>query len=157
MTQSAPSSLKPADILFDEWLVMSAQAGDARAFERLHARWQMRIARAAYRYTACPETARDLAQDCWVGIWKGPLGGWAKLIFGFTVVLGLTLLMVIYHIGSTRNPTEHTLWAILGLAVLIVMGFAKEWMFARMNMLTILREIKRLQLEVAMLREEQGK
>ena len=89
--------------------------------------------------------------------WKGPLGGWAKLIFGFTVVLGLTLLMVIYHIGSTRNPTEHTLWAILGLAVLIVMGFAKEWMFARMNMLTILREIKRLQLEVAMLREEQGK
>ena len=71
MTQSAPSSLKPADILFDEWLVMSAQAGDARAFERLHARWQMRIARAAYRYTACPETARDLAQDCWVGIWKG--------------------------------------------------------------------------------------
>ena len=86
--------------------------------------------------------------------WKGPMGGWAKLIFGFTVALGLTLLMVIYHIAITRNPVEHTLWAISALAVLIIMGFAKEWMFARMNMLTVLREIKRRQLEVAVLREE---
>jgi len=87
--------------------------------------------------------------------WKGPMGGWAKLIFGFTVVLGFIFLFVIYQLAhSTSNATVHTLWAIMGLALIVVLGFAKEWMFNRMNMLTILREIKRLQLEVAMLREQ---
>ncbi|MEO0420044.1 MAG: DUF6768 family protein [Pseudomonadota bacterium] len=87
--------------------------------------------------------------------WKGPLGGWAKLIFGFTVVMGLLFLFVLWQAASTTDhPIIHALWAIAGVAVLVIMGFAKEWMFARMNMLTVLREIKRVQLEVVSLREE---
>ncbi|MEM6493864.1 MAG: DUF6768 family protein [Pseudomonadota bacterium] len=89
--------------------------------------------------------------------WKGPMGGWAKLIFGFSVALGLIFLFVIWQLVQTSEPIAHTLWAISGVALLVILGFAKEWMFARMNMLTVLREIKRLQLEVAMLREEQRK
>ena len=87
--------------------------------------------------------------------WKGPLGGWAKLIFGFSVALGLLFVFVVWKVAtSTDNYVAHTLWAISGVALLVILGFAKEWMFARMNMLTILREVKRLQLEVAMLRED---
>ncbi|MEO0464299.1 MAG: DUF6768 family protein [Pseudomonadota bacterium] len=87
--------------------------------------------------------------------WKGPLGGWAKLIFGFTVVLGFLFVFVMWKVAtSTDNYVAHTLWAISGVALLVILGFAKEWMFARMNMLTVLREIKRLQIEVALLREE---
>ena len=87
--------------------------------------------------------------------WKGPMGGWAKLIFAFTAALGVLFLFVIWKAAtSTDNIAAHTLWAISGVALLVVIGFAKEWMFARMNMLTVLREIKRLQLEVAMLRDE---
>ncbi|MEP5937226.1 MAG: DUF6768 family protein [Erythrobacter sp.] len=87
--------------------------------------------------------------------WKGPLGGWAKLIFAFTVVLGLLFIYVIWQVAhSTTNPMVHALWAICGVALLVVIGFAKEWMFARMNMLTILREIKRLQVQVAQLSEQ---
>ena len=87
--------------------------------------------------------------------WKGPLGGWAKLIFGFTVVLGVLFLIVLWQLAhTTDNAIAHILWAVMGVALLVIIGFAKEWMFARMNMLTILREVKRLQLEVAMLREQ---
>lgn len=87
--------------------------------------------------------------------WKGPMGGWAKLIFGFTFMLGMLLLFVIYQVAhSTDNAIVHALWAIAALAVIVIMGFAKEWMFARMNMLTILREIKRLQVQVTVLSEE---
>ncbi len=87
--------------------------------------------------------------------WKGPMGGWAKLIFGFTVVLGCGFLFVIWQLAhSTDNALSHALWAICGVALLIIIGFAKEWMFARMNMLTILREVKRLQVQVAMLSED---
>lgn len=71
MIQSAASKSNDADIVFDELLVVMAQSGDARAFERLHQRWHRRLARAALRYTGSPEAARDLSQDCWMGIWKG--------------------------------------------------------------------------------------
>ncbi len=86
--------------------------------------------------------------------WQGPLGGWAKLVFAFAVVLGGLLLFTIWQVAHTRDPIEHTLWAIAALAVLIVQGFIKEWMFARMNMLTIFREVKRLQVQVAILAEK---
>lgn len=71
MTQSVRPSPLQSDALFDELLVMMAQAGDARAFDRLHARWHRKLARAALRYTGNAESARDLSQDCWLAIWKG--------------------------------------------------------------------------------------
>jgi len=87
--------------------------------------------------------------------WKGPLGGWTKLIFGFTVLMGFLFLFVIWQLAnSAHHPFVHVLWAIAGVALLVILGFAKEWMFARMNMITILREVKRVQIEVALLREE---
>ncbi len=57
--------------IFDELLVMLVAQGDGRAMQRLHARWSPRLARAALRYTGDPEIARDLVQECWIGIWKG--------------------------------------------------------------------------------------
>lgn len=90
--------------------------------------------------------------------WKGPMGGWAKFAFGMSVVFGLLMLGVIYKvIHSTDSAFEHSMWAIALLAVLIMLGFIKQWMFERMNMLTILREVKRLQVQVALLSEDRTK
>lgn len=71
MSQSTPSASPKSEAVYDELLVMMAQNGDARAFERLHLRWHRRLARAALRYTGSAEAARDLSQDCWLAIWKG--------------------------------------------------------------------------------------
>lgn len=57
--------------VFDELLVVLVKQGDSRAMERLHARWSPRLARAALRFTGDAELARDLVQDCWIGIWRG--------------------------------------------------------------------------------------
>lgn len=57
--------------LYDEWLVMMAMAGEAGAAERLYKRWNPRLARAARRYGIADEEALDLAQDCWLAIFKG--------------------------------------------------------------------------------------
>ncbi len=107
-----------------------------------------------YEFLNSLEADRGLFQQ--IGdTWKGPLGGWAKLIFAFTVAMGFLFLFVIWQAAQTTDhPMLHTLWAICGVALLIIIGFAKEWMFARMNMLTILREIKRLQVQVALLTEQ---
>lgn len=72
MTQGVPPAAGPKSAdLFDELLVMLVQQGDKAAMERLYTRWNRRLARAAYRYTGDAESARDLVQDCWVGVWKG--------------------------------------------------------------------------------------
>ncbi|MEM8724381.1 MAG: RNA polymerase sigma factor [Pseudomonadota bacterium] len=72
MTQSSRLAQAPRSAaLFDELLVTLIQQGDTRAMERLHKRWNARLARAALRYTGDPEMARDLAQECWIGLWKG--------------------------------------------------------------------------------------
>jgi len=66
--QSDPNQ---AGELFDELLVVLAQRGDRRALERLYRRWSPRLLRAARRYCGDDDAASDLAQECWIGIWKG--------------------------------------------------------------------------------------
>ncbi|MDT8280050.1 MAG: RNA polymerase sigma factor [Erythrobacter sp.] len=66
-----PDPAPNSGAIFDELLVVLVAQGDGRAMERLHARWTPRLARAALRYTGDPEIARDLVQECWIGIWKG--------------------------------------------------------------------------------------
>ena len=59
--------------------------------------------------------------------WKGPLGGWAKLIFGFTVALGLLFVFVLWNVAhSTHHPIIHAIWAIAGVALLVIIGFARS-------------------------------
>jgi len=71
MTHSNRLDAPLSGALFDELLVMLAQQGDEGAMARLHKRWTPRLQRAALRYTGDVELARDLAQECWLSIWKG--------------------------------------------------------------------------------------
>ncbi len=83
----------------------------------------------------------------------GTLGGWAKLVFAIAVLLGAFMLYAAY-LTLTADTYEAALgWGMALIGTLILQGFVKEWLFARMNMLTVLREVKRLQVQVAMLSE----
>ncbi|MEM7780226.1 MAG: RNA polymerase sigma factor [Pseudomonadota bacterium] len=66
-----PSPAPQSGVLFDEMLVVLAQSGDTRAGARLYRRWAPRLARAARRYSAGDDNAQDIAQECWLAIWKG--------------------------------------------------------------------------------------
>lgn len=70
-TPPARAARPDAGALFDEWLVLLAQRGDRGAAERLYRRWNPRLARAARRYGVGDEAALDLAQECWLAIFKG--------------------------------------------------------------------------------------
>lgn len=84
---------------------------------------------------------------------KGPLGGWAKFSMGIAICVGFGLAYVFYR-AITADTTDGILgWGLTCIALLIMQGFLKEWMFARMNMLTLLAEVKRLQVQVALLGE----
>ena len=84
---------------------------------------------------------------------KGPLGGWAKFSFVIAICIGLALAYTFYR-AMTAGGDAMLGWGLVVIALLIMQGFLKEWMFARMNMLTLLAEIKRLQVQVALLSED---
>ncbi|TMM48842.1 DUF6768 family protein [Qipengyuania marisflavi] len=80
----------------------------------------------------------------------GPLGGWAKMAFVLSFVIGLGLVYSAWQVFTVADTAAIIRWAAVTLALLIMQGFLKQWMFSRMNMLSILREVKRLQLQLAM-------
>lgn len=57
--------------MFDELLVIMVQTGERGAADRLFQRWHPRLLKAARRYCGDDDAARDLVQECWLGIWKG--------------------------------------------------------------------------------------
>ena len=84
----------------------------------------------------------------------GALGDWAKLMMVMAFVIGFAVLYTFYRMLTADALDDRIVWGVLSLATLIMQGFLKEWMFARMNMLNVLREVKRLQVQVAMLADE---
>ena len=83
----------------------------------------------------------------------GPLGGWAKLVFAVAALLAALLFYSVWQLISTTDLRQMILWTAATLGILIALGFTKEWFFSRMNLLTVLREIKRLELRLAELEE----
>ncbi|MEM9500750.1 MAG: DUF6768 family protein [Pseudomonadota bacterium] len=84
----------------------------------------------------------------------GPLGGWAKLIFVVTAALAAGTFYAIWEAFHAQATRELILWSAGALVGFMATGFTKDWFFNRMNMLNILREVKRLQVQVALLSEK---
>jgi hypothetical protein len=85
---------------------------------------------------------------------KGPLGGWAKLVaFNSTLLVALMAVAVWQMIVA---PTDRSLilWTAVALGALFVQAMLKQWFFERMNLLTLLRELKRIELRVARIEEK---
>ncbi|MGQ0589218.1 MAG: RNA polymerase sigma factor [Sphingosinicella sp.] len=57
--------------LLDEYLLVSARAGDRRAFEALARRWQKKLLAHARRLLGDAEGARDAVQEGWLEIVRG--------------------------------------------------------------------------------------
>lgn len=86
----------------------------------------------------------------------GPLGGWAKVVFAMTFVLGILLIASVWQLLTADTTRDQILWATAAMALVMSTGFLKDWLFSRMNMFTVLREVKRLQVQVAMLESKTG-
>ena len=86
----------------------------------------------------------------------GPLGGWAKFAFGLTFVLGIGLAFAVWKMFTVDETRDLIVWATAAIVLINAQGFLKQWLFSRMGLFTILREVKRLQVQVAMLEAKAG-
>ncbi|MEP0393270.1 MAG: DUF6768 family protein [Erythrobacter sp.] len=86
----------------------------------------------------------------------GPLAWWARFAFVIAIAIGIGLSYSFFR-AITADTTDAMMgWGLTSIGLLIMQGFLKEWMFARMTMLTLLSELKRLQVQVALLGEGRG-
>ncbi|MGP1352006.1 MAG: DUF6768 family protein [Parasphingopyxis sp.] len=85
----------------------------------------------------------------------GPLGGWAKLVFVIAFLMAMVMFYTIYRVSIAETDREFFGWALGALAALISTGMIKQWFFERMNLMAVLRELKRIELRVARM-EERG-
>ena len=84
---------------------------------------------------------------------KGPMRFWSYLI---TVVTFLWFLFAIYcgwQALQAEALRETVLWSVGFLLSFQAVGLLKMWMFDRMNLLSLLAEMKRIELRVAQLSE----
>ncbi len=59
------------DAVYDQWLVLRCQGGDAKAFSELFSRWHPRLLRHARRLLDSADEASDATQDAWLSITGG--------------------------------------------------------------------------------------
>ena len=83
----------------------------------------------------------------------GPLGGWAKLVFVIAFLMAMVMFYTIYRVSIAETDREFFGWALGALAALISTGMIKQWFFERMNLMAVLRELKRIELRVARMEE----
>lgn len=62
---------KTKENIFDELLVLQFQSGQKIALTILVKRWHKKIIYHSYKFTKSKEASKDIAQDCWVIIFKG--------------------------------------------------------------------------------------
>jgi hypothetical protein len=78
----------------------------------------------------------------------GPLGGWAKLVMINSTLLVIVMVAAAWGAITAESDRAAILWATAALAALFVQGMLKQWFFERMNLNTLLRELKRIELRV---------
>lgn len=103
----------------------------------------------------------DVTHDTGDGLFRqlgdamhGPLGGWARFVFAITFVLSGAMFYCAWRLFEAVALREMVLWATACVVLVTSIGFLKDWLFSRMNLLWVLREIGRLETEIALLRGE---
>lgn len=86
----------------------------------------------------------------------GPMRKWMFATGALTFAVSILGLYAIWGFLEAESIDSLIRWAALGWVAWTVQIALKQWMWDRINMISILREVKRLELQVAMLREERG-
>ncbi|WP_297793489.1 DUF6768 family protein [uncultured Eudoraea sp.] len=97
----------------------------------------------------------DLEEQNLIGkigeVYKGKLGWLAAIMNVVHLLMFMAFIYCIFQFFSTDNTNELIKWASAGFLSMIVMGMLKLFVWMQMDKNDILRELKRLELQIAML------
>lgn len=87
-------------------------------------------------------------------LWEPMRGSFKSIAIAAFVVMIVVFVMLVYSIVGFFSATDEVSklhWTGIGLAMLIVMGLLRIWYFMEINRLSVIREIKRLELQVSLM------
>ena len=85
----------------------------------------------------------------------GPLGGLSKLVFFILFPMSAFMFYAVWQMFVAEGQREMILWAFGAMAAIFSVGLIKQWFYDRMNLMAVLRELKRIELRIAHI-EERG-
>lgn len=80
---------------------------------------------------------------------KGAFRWWVMAAMAFQVVLAAAFIYCAVRLFGTDDPAAKLDWLALGLAAFVAFGLLRLWFFMEINRLSIAREIKRVELQIA--------
>jgi len=83
--------------------------------------------------------------------WRGGMGRWVLLVNVFVLLATLLLFWAGYQFWIAVLVERQVFWGVVFLASAQVQISLKMWLFMEMNRLSIIREIKRVEIAVARL------
>ena len=88
------------------------------------------------------------------GSFQGGMKRWVILIYLVAVVVGSLFIWSGYRFFISDVIKEQVFWGVCFMVSLNMQGFIKQWIFMESNRSSIMREIKRVEISVARLREK---
>jgi hypothetical protein len=85
----------------------------------------------------------------WLGVYEGAMRGMAVLATIFTFLLFAAAVYSGWRSIGATEPIDATRWGAAALALIVMVGFLKLWFWLRMESNRVLRELKRLELQIA--------
>ena len=87
---------------------------------------------------------------------QGPMRFWSYMVGIFTFVFFLLALYCGWQAFQAEQVRETILWSVGFLMLFQAVAMLKMWLFDRMNLLSLLAEMKKIELRVAQLGESNG-
>ncbi len=82
---------------------------------------------------------------------QGPMRFWSYLITIITFIVAMGAFYAGWRAFNAVDTREIILWSTVVILLFMMVGFSKNWIFQRMNLLSVLTELKTLELRVAQL------
>jgi hypothetical protein len=82
---------------------------------------------------------------------RGKLKGLVIAVIALVLIFAVMLVYAAIQFFSSEDLGIKLDWLAVGLTSLIVIGLLRLWYFMELNRLSVIREVKRLQLQIALL------
>ncbi len=79
------------------------------------------------------------------------------VVFAAIFVLSVLLIWCVIEFYNAENLYDRIFWGIHFAVVLTLQAFTKLWFWLEMNRVSVLRNIKRLELEISLAKEQTGR
>lgn len=87
-----------------------------------------------------------------LGVFTGPMAGTMRLVYAVVLVTFVGAVYALWQLGTSSDAVSAVQWGVAALVLFQMMALCKNYLGSHLETNRMLRELKRLELQVALLR-----